>query len=141
MKKRILFSAIALLSLSAFAQKKNAHVVQVDNNGRTIQNDTELLSKQESKKIEEKDCEEYHLGKILFINQTKKDITLEILDPKGEKVLDILIKAEHSAYVNDIEVGEYHYKASNGKKVKKKNLVNVVECMLKGIILDEKTFK
>ncbi len=148
--KKVIFSVafIALFSVSAFAQgnpsgKKGGKISteQVPGEDRQAQNYMNDGRSGRTIAIESKDCAAEHLGTILFHNQTKKLITLEVTDIKNEKVCEVTIESGKSMYVRDIEMGEYLYKMSSSKKAKKKNMVNVIECTLKSIVIDAKTFK
>lgn len=81
-------------------------------------------------------CEENHTGEVLFFNDTKKSITLEIT-PKdgGVDKASIILASEQSSFVNDLGVGSYKYKSPNVKKYKKTAIVNVKECAMKIVTL------
>lgn len=138
MKKFILVTAAVLGFSFCFAQsaKGGATVRNVNSDDPKVQEQLRLAAENTIGRIEEKDCESEHLGKIMFYNASKKDRTLEIVDPKGNKVVEVKIGSRESAYVDNIEVGEYYYKEIGSKKAKKKDLVNVVECMLKAVTLE-----
>lgn len=148
--KKIAFSVafIALFSVCAMGQdnvtgKKGGKIStqQVSSEDRETQNYMNQSKAGKVIAIESKDCQAEHLGTILFHNQTKKTIGLEVTDVKNVKVCNISIEPGKSMYVKDIEMGEYLYKLTTSKKAKKKNMVNVLECTLKSIVIEDKTFK
>lgn len=148
--KKVAFSLafIALFSVCAMGQgnitgKKGGKISteQVSSEDRQTQNYLNQSREGKVIAVESKDCQAEHLGTILFHNQSKKAISLEVTDIKNVKVCNISIEPGKSMYVKDIEMGEYLYKLTSSKKAKKKNMVNVLECTLKSIVIDEKSFK
>lgn len=91
--------------------------------------------------MQDKDCSEFHVGKIMFFNSTYKDVAFELVDVKGAFVCSVSVKAQQSAYINNIEMGEYYFRKPNEKKFKKKNMVNVVECVQKSVPIGDKFLK
>ena len=150
MKKFALCLAfVSLFSVYSFGQvnttgKKGGKITteQLSSEDRQTQNYLNQGRQGQVIAVESKDCQAEHLGTILFHNQSKKDLTLEVLDVKGEKICTVDVESKKSTYVKDIEMGEYYYKSTTVKKAnKKKNRVNVIECTLKSIILDDKSLK
>ncbi|MBX7241933.1 MAG: hypothetical protein K1X92_09305 [Bacteroidia bacterium] len=135
MTRIIIIVLLSMTTMSIYGQatKKGVSVEDADPNDPRVQ---EMIKRQQLIQIDERDCGEFHLGTILFLNKQKKDIVFELVDIKGKKVCDVAIGKGKSTYVNNIEIGEYFYKDPKSKKAKKKNVVNVVECKLKGVVLD-----
>lgn len=132
--KKLLVLSIAMLGFGlAFGQAEKKGVAVTYANGDDANAQSQLQSAS-NKGIETKevDCAEAHTGTVMFHNSTGKDISMDLVNIKGEKVADIDMKANGFAYVYNLKMGEYYYKGEKDKKAKKKNLIVAMECVLKG---------
>lgn len=139
MKKTAFIALLLLVSIYSFGQKSVSKDVTVKYEENS--EEARTLIEKTTVPAPEKDCGEFHLGKIMFLNSTKKQANFDLVDVKGNTMCVLDIKAAGTAYVNDIEAGEYFLKKTSEKKAKKKNMINVVECMLKAVNIDEKALK
>lgn len=140
--KKIIVTTILALSLGLSygqASKKDVKIERAADGDEKTQ--SYIQRQNQAIRIEEKDCGEIHAGTVLFNNSSKKDITVEMYDMKKEKLCAVQIDAGKSMYVKEVPMGEYSYRPAGAKKSKKGDRVNVMECMLKTVIITDKSFK
>lgn len=143
MKKTFLVTSLFIVAASFGFSQTGEKGIRTQNANNTDEQLQKYVQQTNTPvKIEEEECVTNHSGTILFYNQTGKEISMDVIDVKGETVTTVKISKENSVYVKNIDMGEYYYyKTGASKKSKKKNMVNVIECTLKTIILDAKSVK